>query len=162
MKLIDDSLPKNIKIALCGLADEENLKRINKIGIQNRISYIGWIDGAEKDALLKRTIVNVLPSYREGLPMTILETMALGIPNIVSDISTIPEVIQNGENGLLVSPGNVRQIADLIKRVVMEDSFRKKLSHNSYETISSRFEIGKHIKKIETIYKNLFEEQYSC
>lgn len=158
VKSIDEVLPSQIKIALCGIADDEHLKRIHEMGLKNRISHIGWIAGAEKDELLKRTIVNVLPSYREGLPMTVLETMALGIPNIASNISTIPEVIQNGENGLLVSPGDVSQIAYFIKQVVLEESLRKKLSHNSYETIKSRFEISKHIEAITTIYKNLTEE----
>lgn len=161
VKVIDGVLPRNIKIALCGLAEDGTIKRIREIGMEHRISHIGWIEGKEKEELLKKTIVNVLPSYREGLPMTVLETMALGIPNIVSAISTLPEVIQNRENGLLIQPGDINQIADGIKQIVLDNNFRKKVSVNSFNTIKNKFEVDRHIKIIEHIYKQLYEEN-SC
>lgn len=48
---------------------------------------------------MANAMVNVLPSYNEGLPMTILETMAYGIPNISTSIASIPEVLHNNDNG---------------------------------------------------------------
>ena len=158
VKSIDAELPENTKVALCGFVDDAALKRIHNIGLDNRISHLGWIEGEKKEILLRQTIVNVLPSYREGLPMTVLETMALGIPNIVSNISTIPEVIQNAENGLLIEPGNIQEIADCIRKLVLDIDFRRKLSINSYNTIKNRFEVNSHIEEIKLIYNKLVKE----
>ena len=56
---------------------------------------------------MEHAMVNILPSYNEGLPMTILETMAYGIPNISTSIASIPEVLHNNDNGFLVKPGDI-------------------------------------------------------
>ena len=156
VKQIEQLLPNNIKIALCGLADDMTLTRIREYGLDERISHIGWIDGIEKKELLNKAIVNVLPSYREGLPMTILETMAMGIPNIASKISTIPEVIKDKENGLLVEPGNIDQISDCIRTVVLNEQYRRKLSEQSFDTIKEKFELKKHIDTVNSIYMQLW------
>ena len=155
VKLIEQSLPNNIKIALCGFADDMTLMRIREYGLDERISHIGWVDGLEKKKLLGRTIVNVLPSYREGLPMTILETLAMGIPNIASKISTIPEVIKDKENVLMIEPGYINQNSDCIRTVILNEQYRRKLSEYSFDTIKDKFELKKHIDMLNSIYIQL-------
>lgn len=155
VKLIDNQLDNQYKVILCGQCDNEMKKKIDAIGINHRIAHIGWIKKEEKEKYFSNTIVNVLPSYREGMPMTILETMAFGIPNIATDISTISEVIKDGINGFLLKSHNINELANRIEKIVFDSNLRKEFSQNSYKTIKSSFSIPNHISKIIRIYDQL-------
>ncbi len=155
VKQIDNIIDKKYKIALCGQGDDEIKNKIEKIGINYRIAFIGWADKDKKKELMERTIVNVLPSYREGLPMTILETMAQGIPNIASNISTIPEVIEDGVNGFLIEPGNVEMLAQKLAKIINERNMRLEMSEKSYCMLKKKFTVPEHIEKVKQIYLSL-------
>ena len=61
---------------------------------------------AERDRLLAQSDVFVLPSYDEGVPMSLLEAMAAGLPAIVTPVGGIPDVLRHGVEGLMVEPGD--------------------------------------------------------
>lgn len=155
IKKIDDKLDSHYKIALLGKGDTEAIRKIHEIGVDNRIAYIGWADEDKKNELFHDGVVNVLPSYREGLPMTILETMSYGIPNIASNISSIPEIIKDGKNGFLVEPGDLKMLSDKILKILADKSLRKTMSESSYKTIHEEFSNNVHMKRIEHVYRGL-------
>ena len=130
-------------------------KRVNELQISHRIAYIGWIDENMKKDILSNTMINVLPSYNEGLPMTILETMAYGIPNISTSIASIPEVLHDGMNGFLINPGDVDLLAVRIKQLITDSTLRLNISEKSYQLISKEFSLEHNIEKLKEIYKNL-------
>lgn len=156
IKLLDEKIPKYIKFYLCGDGEIDKVKKkIASLDIAHRIAHLGWIDGIEKESILKNIMINVLPSYNEGLPMTILETMARGIPNISTRIASIPEVIKNTENGCLIDPGDVESLATAIETLVNDSALRKKFSKASYELVTNNFSLNSHIKKLKRIYESL-------
>jgi glycosyltransferase involved in cell wall biosynthesis len=69
----------------------------------------------------------VLPSFREGTPLVIIEAMATEIPVVATDIAGIPEVVDRGETGILIQPGDVDRLADEIDRLVRSPGLRKQL-----------------------------------
>lgn len=83
-------------------------KRMYDFIAQNNLSSIvtthGWVAGADKFALLQRNDVFILPSYAEGMPVSLLEAMACGLTAIVTPVGGIPEVVTDGINGLLIAP----------------------------------------------------------
>ena len=113
--------------------------------IENRIAYVGWIDAEQKKEILKNTMINVLPSYNEGLPMTILETMSYGIPNISTDIASIPEVINSGKNGFLIKPGDTRQLSEYIKQLCKNSKLRSSMSDQCWLEVTEKFGLDVHI-----------------
>jgi len=123
--------------------------------MEHRIAHIGWIDGEQKKEFLKNTCVNVLPSYNEGLPMTILETMSYGIPNISTNIASIPEVIKDGETGYLIEPGDIDGLCESILKCVSDKEKLLQFSQNSYELIKQNFALDKHIEKLVVWYEEL-------
>ena len=98
---------------------------------------------------------NVLPSYNEGLPMTILETMAYGIPNISTSIASIPEVLHNNDNGFLVKPGDIDALAEVLKKIIENSSLREEFSQKSYQLITKSFSLDKNIEILKSYYKSL-------
>ncbi|MCM1163294.1 MAG: glycosyltransferase family 4 protein [Muribaculaceae bacterium] len=153
VKLIDRDIPEDIQFYFCGDGEvEEVRRRISEAGLSHRVAHVGWIAGKEKEEILSQTMINVLPSYHEGLPMTILETMACGIPNISTPVASIPEVITNGVTGLLVEPGDVKGLAGALKRLINTPAERMALSQASFSLIAERFSMEAATDRLMEIY----------
>ena len=152
MKIIKE---KNIntKLVLYGPDVTSGIAEIiNNNNLNDYIEYKGWLNNSEKKKIFSTEIaLNILPSYNEGLPMTILETMSYGIPNISTNVAAIPEVINN-DNGFMNTPGDYKKVADDIILFLENNDLRKKMSENSYQVIKNNFSIEKHIEKLSAIY----------
>jgi glycosyltransferase involved in cell wall biosynthesis len=74
--------------------------------LQDTVQFVGWISGDKKDALLRDADVFILPSYNEGMPLSIIEAMSYGMPVISTPIAGIPEIVYQDRNGMLVTPGD--------------------------------------------------------
>lgn len=156
MKQIDGSLDPQVQFYLCGDGEVEQVRaRVEQLGLSHRVDHIGWIDGEQKAELLQRTAVNVLPSYNEGLPMSILETMAYGIPCVSTRIASIPEVVRPGENGFLIQPGQVEALGEAIKQLLQDDSLRQQYSQNAYRLITEQFSLQSNVAQLLRIYDSL-------
>lgn len=153
---IDQKLPETIKVWMCGDEDVEGVKRrAAELGLQNRVEHVGWVAGKEWEDCLNRAMLHVLPSYREGLPMSILETMGQGIPNISTNIASIPEVIRDGENGFLITPGDVKALQDRILQLVSDDGLRREFSEKGARLIREEFSLKASIDRLEHFYEEL-------
>lgn len=86
---------------------------------------------SDVDALLQAADIFVLPSYREGLPRSIIEAMASALPIIATDIPACRELVDPGENGLLVTAGDVSALADAIRRLAEDPTSRRRLGARS-------------------------------
>ncbi len=156
IKRLDDRLPENIKFYLCGDGEvEEVRKKTEEYGISHRIAHIGWTVGEQKAEFMKNTMLNVLPSYNEGLPMTILETMAYGIPNISTNIASIPEVIRDGENGYMITPGDKDKLEERLYELCTDREKRNKMSEICWNDITKNFALDNHINKLKGYLREL-------
>lgn len=156
IRLLDPELPDNVKFLLCGDGEEEQVRALlTRHGLWHRIGHVGWVDGEMKERFLEKTMINVLPSYNEGLPMTILETMARGIPNISTPIASIPEVITDGETGLLVNPGDIPALTASLRRLINDRETRLSISSASHALIARRFSLPAAFGRLTDIYKSL-------
>jgi glycosyltransferase involved in cell wall biosynthesis len=104
------------RLLLCGVGSAR--AKLEKIVQENRLSsrvdFPGWVDGEEKARLLRRAGVFVLPSYAEGMPMSVLEAMASGTPVVASRVGAVPEMLENGNSGFVVEAGQLDQLAEAI------------------------------------------------
>lgn len=154
----DAQLPADIRFCLCGDGEVSEVEaRIDTLGVRHRIAHVGWVDGEQKERILADTMINVLPSYHEGLPMTILETMGRGIPSISTPVASIPEVVKDGENGYLVEPGDVDALADRILTLATSSETRRRFSAEAHALISSRFTLPKAIARLKEIYSGIMK-----
>ena len=109
----------------------------------------------EKDQIAAHAICHVLPSYREVLPMSILETMALGIPNISTRIASIPEVIEDEVQGLLIEAGDVEALANAMRRICLKREVSKEMSRQAYELMRTEFSVEICCNKLRQIYREV-------
>ncbi len=123
-------------------------------GLGGFVSYEGWISGQKKVDCLTWEDVYILPSYNEGLPIAILEAMSYRHPIISTPVGGIPEVIENGWNGLLVKPGDTAAIADAIRFYIMNRGKIAEHGKHAYEIVKDFFP-EKVFSDLRNIYKGL-------
>ncbi len=117
--------------------------------LQGRVILYGRLGNARN--YLKAFNVYVLPSVKEGFPWAILEAMGAGLSVIATRVGAVPEVIQDGQNGLLVEPRNPAQIADKIEQLLSNDQLRNTLGTHAIQTISEHFAIDQMLRQIEEL-----------
>lgn len=88
-----------------GEVDKLN-KLIEENKLQGLVLFKGWVDNEGKSDLFQICDVYILPSYKEGLPLSILEAMSYGLPIVSTKVGGIPEIVEHGKNGLLIEPGD--------------------------------------------------------
>lgn len=114
--------------------------QINQLGIGERVHLIGHISDRHQMArLYQGAQVFVHPAHYEGLPTVLLEAMACKQVVVSTAVSGALDVIQDGWNGLLVPPHDPKAMAQAISRILESPSLSKKLSHNAYNTIVTRY-----------------------
>ena len=155
LKSQENKLKKEYTIDIYGPDTDGNIcEKIDQMKLEKWVGYRGWLGKKEKPEILKDTSINVLPSYNEGLPMTILEAMAYGIPSITTNVAAIPEAIDE-TNGRIVMPGDSEQLGNAISELLLDDELRIKLSKKAYSDAKKKFSIEEHIRQIEKIYEEI-------
>ena len=101
---------------------------IDAAGLNAAVQLAGWIEGADKEALLARASVYVLPSHNEGLPMSVLEAMARGVPVVTTRVGGIPELVTDGVDGVLIDAGDRQALADGIGALLADDDYRARVA----------------------------------
>lgn len=107
---------KHIKLQIGGNGEIDKLKsKIVELGLTNIVEYIGWVSADDKCNYLKNCDVYILPSYNEGLPISILEAMSYAKPIISTNVGGIPEIVIPSQNGFLIEPGDLKSIDKSIR-----------------------------------------------
>ena len=105
----------------------------------------------EAHRYLRAFDVFVLPSVKEGFPWVVLEAMAAEVPVIATKVGALPEIIQEGKNGILIEPKNPQQIADAVIKLLDNESLRKSIAEQGRKTVIEKFNLDKMIKQYENL-----------
>jgi glycosyltransferase involved in cell wall biosynthesis len=118
-------------------AEEERLRQeVNKRQLRKHVHFSGYAPhGCELFQLYRDSDIFVLPSLTgEGIPQTIFEAMACGVPIVTARVGGISSLVKDKENGLLISPGSPREIGSAIQLLLNSPELRKKLIINGLST----------------------------
>lgn len=132
---------------------EQTKSLIAQHDLSDRIEVPGWIGVEKRASVMQTSDVLVLPSFAENLPMVILEAFSHGIPVIATPVGAIPEVIIDGENGLLVEPGDVDGLTEAIKTVIEQPELRAKMGAKARQDHGERFELGGYARQLAGIWR---------
>jgi glycosyltransferase involved in cell wall biosynthesis len=103
------------------------------------VEFTGWLKTHEVKNRLRRSSCLVLPSYSEGLPRVLLEAAALKKPLIATEVGGIPEVIADGENGFLFSPGNVEELTYALEKLIRDDKLIKAMGEAGRQIVKNKY-----------------------
>jgi glycosyltransferase involved in cell wall biosynthesis len=101
--------------------------RARELGLDGRVSFLGSVPREQVLRLFSAADASVLPSAWENFPHTVVEALAVGCPVIATAVGGVPEVVRDGENGLLVAPGDPGALAAAITRFFADDALRVRL-----------------------------------
>ncbi len=143
LELLDEQRARydgKVKLTVGGNGETELFeKMVAEKDLGSMVEFAGWVNGEEKDRLLRATDVFILPSYYEGVPISILEAMSYGKPVVSTRVGGIPEIVTDGENGFLTSPGDKAAIAGAIDRLTDDPALCRHMGEKALEKVKSYF-----------------------
>jgi len=152
-KVIDEIPDAKFLVIGDGPLETELKKMSDKLGVGENVLFLGWRQDI-KD-LLKIIDVVVLPSLWEGLPVSILEAMALSKPIVATNIKGNNELVVHGETGYLVEPGNPQEISSYVLKLLTDQSLAKKMGRLGYTRVKEKFALNKIVQQTSLLYENL-------
>lgn len=130
------SLSKEARLVIAGQLPGRDTPRfpdprrlVRELGVEERVTFTGWVPEEDKPALLSGATAFVFPSLYEGFGLPPLEAMACGTPVIASNRSSLPEVV--GQGGVLVEPTDVEALAGAMEALLTDDALRAELQQKA-------------------------------
>lgn len=138
--------------------EEEIKSYIAANRIDSLVKFEGWVSGRKKEECLAWADVFILPSYNEGLPISLLEAMSYGLPLISTNVGGIPEILKDRQNGIMVHPGNESEIWNAVKYFIDNPAEIAKMGNTS-ETMVAPYTPQNVFHNLKSIYNNLLDEK---
>jgi glycosyltransferase involved in cell wall biosynthesis len=136
-----------------GPARDLVLRRARSLGVASRVRLLGYVDDVRP--ALKAADVLVLPSYSEGIPRTLMEAGAAGVPTVASDILGVRELIEHERNGLLVPPRHPQLLAAALERIYADDGLRATIVRSARDVIQRHYTAARQAREFEGEYLRL-------
>jgi glycosyltransferase involved in cell wall biosynthesis len=150
------SLPK-ARLEIIGEGPERTRlqEEIKILGLESKVQLLG--EQKKPGKFMTRWDLFVLPSLSEVFGIVILEAFEAKLPVVATNVGGIPEIIKNGENGVLLPPSNTERLAKAISWLLAERKDRERLAKAGFETLRDRYDWSKIILEIENIYTALVQ-----
>jgi len=143
---------KDIRLVIVGEGYIYNELRnlVHMLGLKDSVLFTGFqMDVSE---IIATFDVAVLPSFFEGMGRVLLEAMAMEKPVVASRVGGIPDLVEHGVNGLLVSPGDVLELSNAIKTVVKDKKLAHEMAEKGRKRITEQFSAEAMVQSIEKVY----------
>jgi glycosyltransferase involved in cell wall biosynthesis len=149
---------RDVGLAIAGEGPE--LRRlqdlIDGLGRGNRFRLLGYV--ADPSPLYEAMDAYALSSLSEGLPNVLLEAMAFEVPVVATRVAGVPRLLDDGEDGLLVAPGSVDELAAALGRLLHDDTLRARLQASARRTVEGRYSFAARMEKIRDLYDDLLAD----
>jgi glycosyltransferase involved in cell wall biosynthesis len=152
--LVEQGLPIRIAAVGRGPLQAELEERHRALGLGDRFTFLGQRDDVLR--LMTGSDVFVLASHHEGLPVSLMEAMSVGLPVVATAVGGVPQFVADSEEGLLVDPGRPDLLADALVRVCADPVLRRRLGQGAKRK-STVFDVRSASGQIEDIYRRLVE-----
>ena len=150
---------KSFVLNIAGEGERQKcIEMINNYNLKNYVKLLGWVDGDDKKKMFRFTDIFVLPSYYESFGIVLVEAMSYKIPIVASNGGQIPEVVENGINGMLFDAGDVEQLANAIERMMEDENLRTRLGRNGRFNAMENYSREVFGNKIQDLYNKLYSK----
>ena len=142
------------RLVLIGSGPDERILRdqANRLGLGEAVQFAGRKSEADTLGAIGKADILVVSSFMEGLPIVLMEAMALGTAVIAPRLAGIPELIDDGRNGLLFTPSNWGELEERIERLLSDDGLRARLVEQARKTIASDFDIAQSADTLSSLF----------
>lgn len=143
---------------------EQLENQVKELKLEKRVKFLGSMENSKISQLFAKSTAFVLPCVKaenndiDGIPLIIIEALFTKIPVISSRISGIPEIVKDGETGLLCEEKDIKQIAEKMELVAKDQELAKRLSENALAYVLENFEIEKTMQKLRNLFEKYLEE----
>lgn len=149
----------SVKFILAGAGSHNDELAVRNLleekGVINNVLFPGWVRGIEKDKLLREADVFFLPSYNEGMPMSVLDAMGYGLPIVSTNVGGIPKIVHNGENGFCCETGDIVGFSEAILKLLEDERIRSIQGKCSVQIIQEKYSLEAHIGQLKQLYDNI-------
>ena len=136
-----------------GSCRKELENQAKRLKIAEKVRFLGM--QSEPLKYLVNCSAICIPSYREGLPLALLECMSIGLPAVVSDVGYLPKIVKSGINGLTCKPGSVESLVRVLRHLASLDTNKWKLFSKQARASASRYDIQRCVSRYENQMKKL-------
>jgi len=147
------ALRARARLVLAGDGDVEGVRRL-AAPLGDAVRVLSWVDTAERNRLLEASDVFVLPSRAEGLPMALLESMAAGLPVIVTPVGGIPDAVTQGNEGVYIEPGDVEQLTAAMSRMLVDEPERLATGRRAHAR-ARQFDVHTYARRLADLYQRI-------
>jgi colanic acid/amylovoran biosynthesis glycosyltransferase len=132
---------------------------VTQYGLQNVVELTGSLFQEHVKAYLNRADVFVLPCMQtasgdmDGIPVSLMEAMAMEIATVSTSVSGIPELIEHGHSGLLVNEQDAEGLADALQRLIEDAALRERLGKNGRQKVLREFDVDKSAEQLATLFE---------
>lgn len=140
--------------------DRPSLERqVAALGLGDRVIFEGAVNLDRVQALYKGADLFALASFAEGIPIVLMEAMAMAIPCVTTRITGIPELIRDGVDGLLVAPSDDDELADAIARLARDADLRRQLGQAGRARVIDRYDLGRNTERLAETFRRRLSER---
>lgn len=152
--------PRQVRVVLPGFETEPGQQAklqalAAELGLGDRVEIPGPVTGVDKAQRLCRADCFCLPSYDEGLPMAMLEAMAIGLPVVVTRVGAIPEAVIDDEEGLQFDAGDVPALTAHLQRLMDDPARAAELGRRGRERLIRDFSLDAAVQRLLVLYREL-------
>jgi colanic acid/amylovoran biosynthesis glycosyltransferase len=150
----------DIRLRLVGDGTERPAleRKVRALGLTEQVLFEGWKNQTEVIELYKNSDAFALASFAEGVPVVLMEAMSMQIPCIATRITGIPELITDGVDGLLVSPGSSDELAEALMRLMNDLPLRERLAKSGRETVAKKYDLRRNAEQLADVFRKRFLE----
>ena len=147
--LLHDGLPVSLKLIGDGTLRDRLVQLAQELDLSGSVEFVGWGSGADVVEAMKVARIAVLPSYAEGLPIVLMEALAVGRPVVATQIMGIPELVLNGRTGWLVPPRDAMRLASTLKEALLTpDEELNRMAVAGRSLVAKRHDTDKLMKEL--------------
>jgi glycosyltransferase involved in cell wall biosynthesis len=140
-------------LLMCGDGDIQPwAAQAERLGISASVTFTGWVDKRQGWSYLKSATALILPARAEGLPMSVLEALGVGVPVIVTPVGGIPDYLVDGRDALIIPAEDPRALADSMRRVICDPELAAALSRGGLITYAQNFDPAILIDRLSDLY----------
>lgn len=153
-KIVAETFPKaRVQLLGDGLLLPEMKKVAADLGIDGAVDFRGHVDDVRD--YLYATDIFVLSSLQEGMPNSLLEAMACGLPAVATRVGGVTDIIRDGVNGIMVNPGDPQDLAKGLCRLLQDEKFARTLGNDACKTIRDDYSLDAMIPRYMKLYSEI-------